>query len=1324
MTPVAVELLEPRLVMTVTPPIDLLTATTNATNARNALIAARTSFASTVGTADQQYASDIASYQTNFNNDVTAAENLFQSDVAGIESGLQTTLTGLDNGLHTQLNADETAFEATLNGDVGSFNAAETVAANARNGAFTAHALTFTTTIDGANTTLGTAINGTGGLGPNLQTFIQTQQATFQTNVGNENTAFSNYVNGPTGPVATYQAAEAADWTAYLTAIDSSPTGLQGIFNASVTGDAAIRTAALAPYSSFNYDPSILEGTAAYTSLLDGANTMLQTSLTSARNQANANIQTHEQNYQNAIAGPGGVQATFNLMMTPVNNQLTTDTHNAETQRDTADQAAETVYDTAVHGPTGFQHTFDVNVAGDKTNYDNLVTAAANTRNGQIAGVKSTYDGQVQTEETSYSNWLNVNNPFTQQMQTRTQSLVNQITTLVNNFNNNQIQPLQTALQNSITAANAWYDDQINHPTTGIAPQLWNAVNSDYQAADIIVQPEFTTYQGQVNALMSSYMMAMMTAMMNGLPMPPPPTAAEEPLTQDYQLQVAAEDISLTDQLGGAMVAYVGAERGADTFRDLTIVAAIYGDDQTAVTDADLLEAAEITAIHLWMDDIVNLEAGFELADETHYVTMVDDIADDWKLYVEAADGFEEAFEVIESNDYLAYELQVDGEVETFRNSEMGARVTLLDKEADDERDYEENFALAEQAWINGEAAAEDAADVLASAAEVQRENDEAGDYEQEVSDVAGDYQTWVNTVTNGIAAQYAAYYGNAVDATAVANAWRNYNQSVAGDGDSLAVGEAQKFQLYVSQEEGARDSAEQDIDNHEVTRKDNIASDMVNEVNAVAPAIDSFQHSVDGLEQGWMTTAAAAERTEGDQDASSEDSFELILAPLVQNLNDTEASDADAEIHTIEGDESSEFTIVVGDEQVAAIAEDGKFDTELTTIRQKHTTLENNDLTAWDTKETTVLPADDALMVAYANDLKAQADLAAVDHFYNIAAQPLPSFDPQLLNQASLMPFAMPFAANDDTYISWGGAIASLGAFTGGTTTLAPTALVPPPPPPASTVDPQAVLREIQESVQPKNQRYMPLNTVDPLTTLQPPPADFQGWLQQNCPSTLTLPHAASAPATFSPPSPPQAPGSGGFWNSIGTSLSSMGQTYYAMGQYACGNSAGANQTLLDAYANGPLGQAEQIGPGTYRATAGALGVATVATAAAGGIMFAQAGSSTMSIGWQRIGCPPGHFGWQTVGNTWMHATRNAQGQFVAQTFRGATRYGFGAWSRTLSGLPIASPAGATFAGTSMNCLTGAGVAWWNAGGAGMLLPAVGTGTAAGVIWDDFLGW
>ncbi len=374
-----------------------------------------------------------------------------------------------------------------------------------------------------------------------------------------------------------------------------------------------------------------------------------------------------------------------------------------------------------------------------------------------------------------------------------------------------------------------------------------------------------------------------------------------------------------------------------------------------------------------------------------------------------------------------------------------------------------------------GEATAEDQYAILADAAEQQRENDEAGDYTQYVSDVAGDYQAWINTVTNGIAAQYAAYFGGAADATAVANAWKQYDQNVASDWDNLVVGEANDFQIYVQQEEAALDSAEDDIAAHNETREDNIATDLLNEVNTVAPAIDTFEHSVDGLMTPWMTTAAGAERTEGDDDAGSENTFELFLAPQTQSLYDNEASDADSGLHTAESDESSEFTNVVNDEDAAALLEDTQFDIELTTIRQKHTTLETDDLASWDTKELADLPADDALMVAYAADMQAQSDLSAVNNFDNIAAQPLPSFDSQLWQQASLMPSAMTFVTTDDDYLNWGSAIAGVGP-----------------------IAPTSFLQEVQESVQPSNQSFFPMTTLNPLMPIPGPPQDFVNSLLQ----------------------------------------------------------------------------------------------------------------------------------------------------------------------------------------------------------------------------------
>lgn len=107
---------------------------------------------------------------------------------------------------------------------------------------------------------------------------------------------------------------------------------------------------------------------------------------------------------------------------------------------------------------------------------------------------------------------------------------------------------------------------------------------------------------------------------------------------------------------------------------------------------------------------------------------------------------------------------------------------------------------------------------------------------------------------------------------------------------------------------------------------------------------------------------------------------------------------------------------------------------------------------------------------------------------------------------------------------------------------------------------------------------------------------------------------------AQMAPPNPaPQGPS--GFFDSLGSSLWSMGQTYKGIYQWLTGD-PGYNTTLLNAYAAGPLGQTQNSSGIYWWGTRGALGVATAATAAATGVMAYGAipGSSTVTVqytGW-----------------------------------------------------------------------------------------------------------
>lgn len=186
-------------------------------------------------------------------------------------------------------------------------------------------------------------------------------------------------------------------------------------------------------------------------------------------------------------------------------------------------------------------------------------------------------------------------------------------------------------------------------------------------------------------------------------------------------------------------------------------------------------------------------------------------------------------------------------------------------------------------------------------------------------------------------------------------------------------------------------------------------------------------------------------------------------------------------------------------------------------------------------------------------------------------------------------------------------------------------------------------------------------------------------------------------------------------FGSSIGNSVQSMGQFYYSLGQYAWGNSEGGWETMCSANANSSLGQAQNIGPGTYRATALSLGVATAAAVAAGGVLAAQAaGAPTMQAGCrltQHRCCggrlPVPHFAWKAGNQGWLHA-RGIPGFMEAEAFPHAANLGYGGMWNSMSGIPILNSANATTFGGVQNCFWGTCTAWYNGGG---LIPAIGIG-------------
>ncbi len=186
--------------------------------------------------------------------------------------------------------------------------------------------------------------------------------------------------------------------------------------------------------------------------------------------------------------------------------------------------------------------------------------------------------------------------------------------------------------------------------------------------------------------------------------------------------------------------------------------------------------------------------------------------------------------------------------------------------------------------WRNAAAGAQSTYTTLATNAEVALQSGLLADYSSYIGGVTSAFDGWVTTVSNGVASQYASYYGGGSDVTAVANAWRDYDQDAATAWKNRVNGDASAFQTYGANTATAAQTAATNIAGLNVTRVSNIAGDLSTYTGTVNPAVKSFKQSVSGAMAPWMTSAAGAEKAATDNSAGAVKTYETSLFAEVRN--------------------------------------------------------------------------------------------------------------------------------------------------------------------------------------------------------------------------------------------------------------------------------------------------------------------------------------------------------------------------------------------------------------------------------------------------------
>lgn len=995
-----------------------------------------------VGPQQTTLTSNIAGHNATFAGVVTSEQSNFDTLEGGYWSNYLAAVGTGPTGLETSYNSTLTGAESTRDGIL-STNSSHTY-----DPSVLYNTTAYTTLIDGANAT--------------LNSDLQTAADNYASNIAARETTFDNAINGTGGAVETFNnLMDAAD-----DQFDLDMDNADG-----------------------NYDSAMLIAQGIYDGIVDGLETTFE-----------SNVAVLTDTYNDAV----------DLALS--NREDDRETH--QTTFDNAVEAADQAYDdwingTSTSGPITVVTTRTTYVEPGtwKTRYSivtvytdgNGVSTTTNSTTGSstvptgtlvssIPGIFTTDAGitvsaTIETYTTTITPPATQGNVFLVAMQTRLEQLEERLEEIGEALAD-AIAGFQATRNGAIETANDNYDLAAGG-STGFVAVYDGAVSTAHQNASDTMSDAQGDYQDALNL----YNQAVMDAMMNGDPMPSNTSVLVA--TRDYQLAAAGADVLLASDLGTALVAFVSAERGFDTIRDTDIINAISDYLEDSINEADAKQQEAIAEVVDAIHDLIDLDDGFAKADADQQKDRIAAISDAAKQFALDENQSDETLLLAESTAWQSYQKDVATEVQTFRNGEMGARVTLMQSEASAAEQWEMDSTNAITGWMIAAANAQDTFASLSLVAEVNLHFGLLQDYVTNVGDVTTAFSTWGNTISNGVASLYAGNFGGATDATNVANAWRSFDQAAVGAWKSFVDNDALAMEGYGQSAALAAQSAALNISAQNVLRVNDIASDFLNFTTTVAPAVKLFEQSVWGAMIPWMTTAAAAEKTAADGYADNVNAYETSLFAELHDQADDDATAIDDLIDNVLGDWLPYIQNVITAQTDATHDRTDAFDTWLTDVRIAGTTLADDNRVSWQTFKLGVVGQEDGLMSAHAADQKAQAVLGAVNNYTTLSATPLSNFESQIGQPAMVGMGGMMLTRpnSDDDYIAWGSGIA---------------AAVNPPAPAPATVDAGRLMSQIEQAAKPRDSISIPLvngnlgpstpadilrQTLDPTGTILPQP-------------------------------------------------------------------------------------------------------------------------------------------------------------------------------------------------------------------------------------------
>ena len=1165
-------------------------------------------------------------------------EDQYEDDVDQIEEDLQ---DDYDDAQQTFTNDSQAEYNSLTNDLAG-------IAGNLDNDVQQADS-----TLTGTDTTQTGILNGT----------ITTEEGDFDADVLYENNIFNGTVQSEeTG----FENDETANFTNYETLLGDDTSGFIGNYKTLVTGFETIRDNQLANYPNTVYDPSVLDPIVVQ-AVIDGAYTTFENNIApfvdaydtntvliegnyqsdvqdawddfaddmlTAANTRTQRYADADQDYEDTLAVP---RANYAFNMADILSTFTDDMADADNDRTDAYTLALDIYNTTMT-PVIAQYEDDVdnavlayedwengvgpnNVVTNSTwirtkTVDSstspatvtwtvngvLTTIATNTTWGGMTSSKEptvpagytlqgqpsiTTSGSVITTTETYvkSNPTAPTgvraNPYEMALYARFESYANELDG-INDVYDDTIDDANSARTTAIDAANAQYISDVYGNSTGMAPYganspadvFFGTMNGAQTIFSNTESSEWQDYMDDVNAYYTS-LFQQITA--NPISMIAPNPAILDGYAQTYLVNSLNAAIDYLQTVGAAWVAFVGQERAFDSTRDQGLIQAEY---DYAVKQENAANTADQAAIGSWsafVQDALGINADYTVARAGKQKDRDQAIVDAGQTLLLAHNG---AAETKAHSEALADKNHADRSAVVWDNRLQAEAVeehTLSIAENGAEETRINDRAVADAGHATDGALAAHTRDTRLTQAEVDRATGLTNEQHTLTTGALQFVPQLFSDIANGVDALYTSHFNNDPDQAAVSNLWTQFTTQAGNAWSILAGQEASLWRNYQNQTTLDWQSMANTITDAAQDVVDNLAPEYTTMVRHIATGLHGYWDAMTNALQLRNQTVSTNVLNRTQQANTEIQSSEDAIIGYARTAEDDATNDSHAATGNVLTTHKQFVTDMANNALPFQQTLIGSLGNILTNIRSLANTQTLADLDSTKNIIQQATTTDDGIFPNWANlqskqeiestviQRDAAVNFTAIQLAYSFVSRVYPTF------------YATSSFQDDASY----SAIQQLlvGQFL------------------ANPIVAQAVGQPVVQ---------------------QPPQQTQQNQLQQ----VQNQPFVRTAVT----PQASRLPGTGGFFDSIGSSVYSIGQGLYGTGQgigaWFTGDWTGYNETMAAAYQNGPLGQSLNHPGWSYWGTRGSLLVATGSITAAGAVWaWGAMGFATYGVGITRSG-------------------------------------------------------------------------------------------------------